>query len=263
MYNLIKFEFYKLKRSRIFKNSLILISLIVFFTIYLFFFKKYEFKIMNSAFGGREYGFWINNFNNRLSPKAIDFVYSAFGFAPVLEILIMLIAGEFVIKEYSYGTLKNIVSYGHKREHIYISKILTMSVVTFSLTVLLLLGTVAGAFISGAINKISYREIYEIINFIFLAWIIFTSIASIYTFLYTLIKSKSLVVTIGMVYMFLANIFIGKISYQKYTPTFILMDIGIVSPSIQNVHHIIMTCIVLIIVTSCLGICVFKKEDIK
>lgn len=42
-----------------------------------------------------------------------------------------------------------------------------------------------------------------------------------------------------------------------------LMDIGIVPPTVQNIHHIIMTCIILIIVTSCLGIYIFKKEDIK
>ncbi|EJO5348268.1 ABC transporter permease [Clostridium botulinum] len=263
MYNLVKFEFYKLKRSRIFKNSLILISLIVFYTIYLFFFKEHKYMIMNSALGGREYGFWINNFNNKLNPKPIEFLYSALGFGPILEILIMLIAGEFIIKEYSYGTLKNVLSYGHKREHVYISKILIMFVVTFILTVLLLLGTVAGAFVSGAIKKISYREMYGIINFIFLSWIIFMAIASVYTFLATLIKSKSLIVTIGMIYIFLANIFIGKISWQKYTPTFMLMDIGIMPPSIQNIHHIIVTCISLIIVMSFLGILIFKKQDIK
>ena len=42
-----------------------------------------------------------------------------------------------------------------------------------------------------------------------------------------------------------------------------LMDIGIVLPTVQNIQHIIITCIILIIVTSCLGIYIFKKEDIK
>lgn len=263
MYNLIKFEFYKLKHNRVFKNSLILISLCVVYTIYLFFFKEHTYKVFNSAFGGREYGFWLNNFNNRGNPKAIEFVHSALGFVPVFEILIMFIAGEFIIKEYSYGTLKNILSYGHKREQVYISKIIIMFVVTFILTFLLLFGTVIVAFISGAIKKISYDEIIHVINFTLLVWIIFAAIASIYTFLSTLIKSKSLIVTIGMVYIFLANIFIGRVYCQRYTPTFMLMDIGIMPPSIQNIHHIIMTCIALIIVTSFLGVLVFKKQDIK
>ncbi|KOR24878.1 membrane protein [Clostridium sp. L74] len=42
-----------------------------------------------------------------------------------------------------------------------------------------------------------------------------------------------------------------------------LMDIGVVYPSVQNIHHIIMTCIALIIVSSCLGMYIFKREDIK
>ncbi|APF25560.1 ABC-2 transporter family protein [Clostridium sporogenes] len=263
MYNLIKFEFYKLKHNRVFKNSLILISLCVAYTIYLFFFKEHTYKVFNSAFGGREYGFWLNNFNNRGNPKAIEFVHSALGFVPIFELLIMFIAGEFIIKEYSYGTLKNILSYGHKREQVYISKIIIMLVATFILTFLLLFGTVIVAFISGAIKKVSYDEILGAINFILLICIVFTAIASIYTFLCTLIKSKSLIVAIGLIYIFVSSIFIGKIPYQKYTPTFMLMDIGIVPPTVQNIHHIIMTCIILIIVTSFLGIYVFKKEDIS
>ncbi|MCR1975373.1 ABC transporter permease [Clostridium sporogenes] len=205
----------------------------------------------------------MNNFNDRLNPKAIEFVRSALGFGPILETLIIFMAGEFIIKEYSYGTLKNILSYGHKRDQVYISKIIIMLVVTFILTFLLLFGTVIVAFISGAIKKISYDEILEAINFILLICIVFTAIASIYTFLCTLIKSKSLIVTIGLIYIFLSSIFIGKIPYQKYTPTFMLMDIGIAPITAQNIHHIIITCIILIIVTSFLGIFVFKREDIK
>nr|WP_243154628.1 response regulator transcription factor [Clostridium sporogenes] len=49
----------------------------------------------------------------------------------------------------------------------------------------------------------------------------------------------------------------------RYKPTFMLMDIGVVYPSVQNTHHIIMTCIALIIVSSCLGMYIFKREDIK
>ncbi|KEI80186.1 hypothetical protein EXM30_13595 [Clostridium botulinum] len=263
MYNLIKFEFYKLKHNRVFKNSLILISLCVAYTIYLFFFKEHKHMIFNSAFGGREYGFWLNNFNDRGNPKVIEFVRSALGFGPILEILIIFMAGEFIIKEYSYGTLKNILSYGHKREQVYISKIIIMLVVTFILTFLLLFGTVIVAFISGAIREFSYGEILGAINFILLICIVFTAMASIYTFLCTLIKSKSLIVTIGLIYIFVSATCIGRIPYQKYTPTFMLMDIGIVPPSIQNIHHIIMTCIILVIVTSFIGLFIFKKQDIK
>ncbi|HBJ2609824.1 TPA: ABC transporter permease [Clostridium botulinum] len=263
MYNLIKFEFYKLKHNRVFKNSLIIISLCVAYTIYIFFSNEYKYMIFNCTFGGRDYGFWLNNFNDKLNPKAVEFVHSALGFVPIFEILIMFIAGEFIIREYSYGTLKNILSYGHKREQVYISKIIIMLVVAFILTFLLLFGTVIVAFITGAIKKISYGEILEAINFILLICIVFTAIASIYTFLCTLIKSKSLIVAIGIIYINVSYIFIGRIPYQKYTPTFMLMDIGVVPPSIQNIQHIIMTCIILIIVTSLLGISVFKKQDIK
>lgn len=220
MYNLIKFEFYKLKHNRVFKNSLIIISLCVAYTIYLFFFKEYTHKVFNAAFGGREYGFWLNNFNNRGNPKAIEFVRSALGFVPILQILIIFMAGEFIIKEYSYGTLKNIVSYGHKREQVYISKIIIMLVVTFILTFLLLFGTVIVAFISGAIKKVSYDEILEAINFILLLSIVFTAIASIYTFLCTLIKSKSLIVTIGLIYIFVSATSVGRIPLSKIYTNF-------------------------------------------
>ncbi len=46
MYNLIKFEFYKLKHNRVFKNSLILISLCVAYTIYLFFLRNIRIRYL-------------------------------------------------------------------------------------------------------------------------------------------------------------------------------------------------------------------------
>ncbi len=263
MYNLIKFEFYKLKNSRAFRNSLILISLCVIYTIYVFFSKGNVYMILNSQFAGRGYGFWINNFSNRGNPKAIEFAQSALGFGPTFELLIMFIAGEFIIKEYSYGTLKNILSYGHKREQVYISKIIIMLVVTFILTFLLMFGTVIGAFVTGAMKKFSYNEMLDAINYILLICVIFATIASIYTFLSVVIKSKSLIVAVGLIYIFVSSTYVGRIPYQKYTPTYMLMDISVVYPSVQNMHHIIMTCIALIIITSCLGMYIFKREDIK
>lgn len=263
MYNLIKFELYKLRRSKTFKISLILISVCVVFIVFKYFSSSHKLMIFNSVFNGREYGFWINNFKDKLNPKPVEFVHSAMGLIPILEIIVMFLVGEFIIDEYSDGTIKNIIFYGHKREKVCISKIITMAIATLILSSLLFFGTVIGAFISGAIKNFTHVNILQEICFILLIFIIFIAITTCYTFLSILIKNKAIVVTIGMIYIFLSSIFIGRFSLQKYTPTFMLMDIGIIPPTSENIIHMIITCIILIIVTSFLGIFLFKKQDIK
>ena len=72
MYNLLKFEIYKLKHNKTFINSLIITSLLIIYSIYLFFYSKVTFKIVENSFQGNEFGFLVNNFKDRLHPKAIE-----------------------------------------------------------------------------------------------------------------------------------------------------------------------------------------------
>ena len=64
---------------------------------------------------------------NLFSPKVKEIFHSAFG-QGIIEILISILIAALVAKEYSSGTIKNMIAYGKKREDYYIAKFLVASI---------------------------------------------------------------------------------------------------------------------------------------
>lgn len=269
MYNLIKFEFYKLKNSKVFKNSLIVISCFVILGIIIFFGTEESIDIMHDYLGGRNLGFSINYFADKSHPTAVEFFYSALGFIPVMEILVLFLVAALVVNEYSNGTIKNIVSYGHKRIYIYISKLFIISLAIFILVSLLLFGSVLiQVVINGCGKTFSFNDIFYMFRCTLLLWIVLTSMASIYMCLATFVKSKSVVVGVGIILMFLSSVFLHLLysqlnGYPNYTPTYMLINICSEAPNAATIYHMIINCIVLIVSTTLLGGFIFKNQDIK
>ncbi|OPJ64230.1 ABC transporter permease subunit [Clostridium oryzae] len=269
MYNLIKFEMYKLKHSKIFRNLLIVTGVLIFLSMLIYYQLKNVWYIMYDSFGGRDYGFVINSFKDRLHPKALEFFYSAAGFSNIMEILVMFLVGAFIIDEYSNGTIKNIVAHGHKRIHIYLSKLLVMAVAILIMNAMLLFGTaIVGALSTGQVLTFSMDSIVEMIGFTIIVCLILIEMASIYMFFATLIKSKALIIGVGTVILFSSFIFMHPLcnyieQYPEYTPTYILMDICTIHPDTAAIGHILITCCITILITTLLGILSFDRQDIK
>ncbi|WP_055666086.1 ABC transporter permease [Desnuesiella massiliensis] len=266
MYNLVKFEFYKLRHSKTFRNSLIVVAALIAYTVNLFFKNQAKWMIFNFQVNDREYGFWVNNFKDKLHPQAVEFLYSAFGFSLIIVILTMFLVGEALVDEYSNGTVKNIVAYGHSRVKIYLSKLFVTSLAVCILISFLLLGTVFAAFISGILESISLEAILEMMKFILVSYFIFAAMVSIYMLLGIYLRKKSLLVGLGMSYV-LVSIFTGGIpslfKYQRHAPLFMLMDIGVVPPSAHTIYVLIINCSIIIMGTILLGNIIFKNQDIK
>lgn len=267
MYNLIKFELYKLKKNKAFKICILLTVFIVFLTIRRFFSSTTPTYIFRFLYKGQDYGFTVNNFRDRMHPQAIEFLNSAFGYIVLIEIMLMFIVAVVVIDEYSKGTIKSIIAYGHKRYKIYFSKLIAISIASGVLIGILLLGSVIVSIpIRGAGSNLSIESIIKILKFVFLVWLIFIDIVSIYICMAIIIRNKSLLIGIGMGYFILTIFLSGKESvfkYQQYTPLFNLMKIGMSYPNTDTTLNIMFLCVATIIITTVLGVVTLKKQDIK
>lgn len=264
MYNLLKFEIYKLKHNKAFKISLIITLFLIINSIYLFFYDKSTVKIINNSLNGKDFGFLVNIFQDRKYPKAIEFFYSSFGFCPIISILVMFLVGRLVIDEYSNGTMKNIVMYGHNRIKIYISKLIIVFLCSFILICLLLFGTAIIGNIITRSKSLSFSVFAQMIRFTILTAIIFASITSIYVCLAILVRNKSILLSSCILAMILISSYLPNLNnftnFIKFSPTFMLIKIGTLK---SNVPSIIPNCIILIIISTLIGAFTFKKLDLK
>lgn len=269
MYNLFKFELYKLRHSKTFRNCLLIISGLIILNIVMYFNAPQQMYIMTDYLEGRNFGFVVNNFIDKLHPTSIEFCYSAAGFATIVEVLVMFLVGAIVIDEYTNGTIKNIAAHGHKRMYVYISKLLTLALGVLILSAFLIFGTtMVGTFINRERGLFSLNNILAMIKFVLVLWGILFSLASIYMCLAIIIRNKAVVVGLGTTLMFSTYFLMRPLyralnRYPRYTPTYMLMDICSVPPSAAGLYSMLTTCSVLIIFTTIVGGYMFKRQDIK
>lgn len=267
MYNLIKSDFYKLRHSKAFKNSLIIIIFIIAWNMKLYFTNSNKIYIFHDSLNNKEVGFTINNFINRNNPKVMEFFNTAIGFIPVVQIVIISLVVVFVINEYYNGTIKNIVSYGHKRIYIYMSKLIVSSLSIFIILFILTFGQVAMGIIFTKCS-VNSCEIIKMIKMLITIWLVFTAMSSIYILFSVIIRNKSVVISIGILSMFLCLIYIKFIcnllnNYYKYIPTYMLIDIPNIYSNSSAIGLLVSNSIIVILITSVIGIVVFERQDIK
>lgn len=268
MYNLLRSELLKLKYSKFFKNLTILIIVFIALTVILSKTAPYfNLQLMYTNTIDRDYGFATNIFINQLNPMGFEYFKSAVGWTPILLIALLFLIGYFVADEYKNGNYKNTIAYGHKRENIYISKLIAICVGITILEILLYtVPTILGTIINGWGIPFKIKAISEMVSLSLVISIIMMSIASIGMFLSTLTKSKSVVIVIGICALIATCFTIGKSGIEMFTinnPMYMLMDVCIKNPDIENIRHIIISCIISIIIFTTLGITTFKQQDIK
>lgn len=262
MYNLLKFEMYKLKYNKTFRASVMITAALIIWCVYLSLYNNHTIKEISDYFQGREFGILINNFQDRAHPKFIEYFYSALGFCPVISILVIFLVGSIVIDEYTEGTIKNIAAYGHKRVKIYISKLITIFLSIFILITLLLFGTVIiGSFISGWNGTFSFNLFAQMMKVTISIVLVYFSLASIYICLAIIIRNKSIFAVLAIMGMIIEVTYLFKFNgFFKYMPMFMFVEIGMLQ---INLYNIILNCSILIIITTLLGTLIFKNLELK
>lgn len=265
MNNLIRSEIYKIIRSRVFKNSCIIISLssvlVMFFK--LIFHGKGSWNLIHSSIRGREYGFTISGYRDTIP---IEYLYNALGIMAVILIISIFIVGVSVINEYISGAIKNSIAYGHNRIIIYLSKMIGVSIVVMGITTVFILISIFGSsIIYGLCENFTFNMISEIIIIIIFVNIALICFVSINMCLAFMIRSKALILLVFMLNALLTLIRVAKSisSIMRFNPLFMLMDVCAKVPTMKLMVTYTVNCLVVIAVSTLVGAIFFKKQDIK
>lgn|GEM_PF-1388465 len=267
MYNLIRAEFYKLKQDKPYKNILITIGIIIVFCIILVTTKSpSKIHVISGTIGSTTFGYTINKYKDINNPTLQEIFNSAQGFSPFLQILVMFLVTSLVLNEYKNGTFKNSICAGNSRVKIYISKLLIISFGILIMNFFMLCGSTLFGMIFCKISVAFNNTILQMFKLIMLSWLVLTAMASLYMCFSIIIKNKSVILALGIVTMIFEPIILATLGLSKYGDyllSFTLMKICSMPLYGQAAYNIVLTSIIWIIITSIIGISIFKNQDVK
>lgn len=206
-----------------------------------------------------------------MNPTSIEVYHASFG-SGVIEVLIGILVGALIAKEYSQGTIKNFLAYGKKREEFYLAKFVSMVVaVTIISAIMTILPTVAVTIMNGWGQAFEVSQLLGMIKTFVASVIASSAVAALAMVIATVVKSNG--ATIGIT----VAIFIG-------VPTFAGFLYGIypwfdriyevlpfynsaLATSIKTGNGDLLRSVIISLITIAIslfvGIRIFKAQDIK
>ena len=138
-----------------------------------------------------------------MNPTSIEVYHASFG-SGVIEIIIGILVGALIAKEYSQGTIKNFLAYGKRREEFYLAKFVSMVIaVTIILAVMTILPTIVVTLMNGWGQAFEISQLLGMIKTFVASVIAGSEVAALAMIIATLVKSNG--ATIGIT----VAIFIG------------------------------------------------------
>lgn len=205
------------------------------------------------------------------NPTAKELFHSSFG-SGIMEIFMAVLIGLMVASEYSSGTIKNVLAYGKKREHYYISKLVACTIgFTIILGIMVSIGTIFSSLLFGWGEPFTITQAAQIIEVFAGAIVIGMGIISVLMLLATVVKSNGSTIGIGIVILGVLPSIISLL-YGNYDWFDRIYECSLsynwtllTSASSDNCD--ILKAVVVGLVTSVIatagGITIFKKQDIK
>ncbi|WP_010234519.1 ABC transporter permease subunit [Clostridium arbusti] len=224
----------------------------------------------NSVFKGGNLGFH-NISKDLFHPKVREIFHNSFG-SGIIEILIAILVANLIAKEYTTGTIKNILAYGKKREHYYIAKLIATSIgFTILLGIMVAVGTLGSTLFFTWGVPFNGAELLGIIKTFALAILIGIATTSFIMLISTLLKSSALTIAIGVVVFSnvaaLLGILYGSFDWFDKIYRCTLSYNWAVGTSINagssDIFRAVVVSIITIFITGILGILVLKRQDIK
>lgn len=225
----------------------------------------------DSIFQPGQLGFKVNGAKDIFNITAIELFHTSFGVG-VIEILIGVLVAAFLAKEYSEGTIKNILAYGKKREDYYLAKWIAITVGTAIIMAILVgLSTSVNVIINGWGEPFEVIQLVEMLKIFGAAVIVNSAIVAIVMLVGTIVKSNGVTIGISVAIFIAIPIFTsflyGKFDWFDKIYELTLFYNSAVVTSINSVGSdmlkaIMIASVTLIVGLGC-GITVFKRQDIK
>ena len=246
MLNLLRADFYKLRRSKTFFICLGILALIVAYIIIDF----------GSSAHIKEY-----------SPSTFHWIYMLFQVPYFIPLLQSIFITMFITTEYSNGTIKDSVSLGFSRTKIYMSKLVTISMgsILMMLTAMLSI-VITSIFVFGIYGSFLMGDLLLLVRIFIIKSLLYTAYGSIFLMIAFLIKniggtmafSIFFSLILGSLGSIVGNGYLGRtLLFMNFSPN--------AMPHQQAVDIRIAITVALLYLVLCSGIggFIFKKQDIK
>lgn len=206
-----------------------------------------------------------------MNPTSIEVYHASFG-SGVIEIIIGILVGALIAKEYSQGTIKNFLAYGKRREEFYLAKFVSMVIaVTIILAVMTILPTIVVTLMNGWGQAFEISQLLGMIKTFVASVIAGSAVAALAMIIATLVKSNG--ATIGIT----VAIFIGIPTlagflygiYHWFDRVYEVLPFynSALATSIKAGNGDLLRSVIISLVTIAIslfvGIKIFKSQDIK
>ena len=206
-----------------------------------------------------------------MNPTSIEVYHASFG-SGVIEIIIGILVGALIAKEYSQGTIKNFLAYGKRREEFYLAKFVSMVIaVTIILAVMTILPTIVVTLMNGWGKAFEISQLLGMIKTFVASVIAGSAVAALAMIIATLVKSNG--ATIGIT----VAIFIGIPTlagflygiYPWFDRVYEVLPFynSALATSIKAGNGDLLRSVIISLVTIAIslfvGIKIFKSQDIK
>ena len=206
-----------------------------------------------------------------MNPTSIEVYHASFG-SGVIEIIIGILVGALIAKEYSQGTIKNFLAYGKRREEFYLAKFVSMVIaVTIILAVMTILPTIVVTLMNGWGKAFEFSQVLGMIKTFIASLIASSAVATLAMVIATLVKSNG--ATIGIT----VAIFIGIPTlagflygiYPWFDRVYEVLPFynSALATSIKAGNGDLLRSVIISLVTIAIslfvGIKIFKSQDIK
>lgn len=206
-----------------------------------------------------------------MNPTSIEVYHASFG-SGVIEIIIGILVGALIAKEYSQGTIKNFLAYGKRREEFYLAKFVSMVIaVTIILAVMTILPTIVVTLMNGWGQAFEISQLLGMIKTFVASVIAGSAVAALAMIIATLVKSNG--ATIGItVAIFIGIPTLARFLYGIYSWFDIVYEVlpfynSALATSIKAGNGDLLRSVIISLVTIAIslfvGIKIFKSQDIK
>lgn len=206
-----------------------------------------------------------------MNPTSIEVYHASFG-SGVIEIIIGILVGALIAKEYSQGTIKNFLAYGKRREEFYLAKFVSMVIaVTIILAVMTILPTIVVTLMNGWGQAFEISQLLGMIKTFVASVIAGSAVAALAMIIATLVKSNG--ATIGItVAIFIGIPTLAGFLYGIYSWFYRVYEVlpfynSALATSIKAGNGDLLRSVIISLVTIAIslfvGIKIFKSQDIK
>ena len=206
-----------------------------------------------------------------MNPTSIEVYRASFG-SGVIEIIIGILVGALIAKEYSQGTIKNFLAYGKRREEFYLAKFVSMVIaVTIILAVMTILPTIVVTLMNGWGQAFEISQLLGMIKTFVASVIAGSAVAALAMIIATLVKSNG--ATIGItVAIFIGIPTLARFLYGIYSWFDRVYEVlpfynSALATSIKAGNGDLLRSVIISLVTIAIslfvGIKIFKSQDIK